>query len=230
MKMVSDQPNFSVATAVTSLSIVNLISTPGIQLLLAIPLGAQAVGGFSRIQTFLQKSAISALTTSETTSSIESDGKMMFEKTADYEPRSFVHHPQLSHGQHMAGNEQHASQAPCFQANSILAITGPIGCGKSTALKRVLSANRLREYCPSPSAGVAYCSQTPWIYEGTIRDNIIGQSEFDNKWYDSILRACELEVDINSIPEGDATMVGSRGSKLSGGQRQRIVSRDVSKS
>ncbi|GAB0137433.1 hypothetical protein EsDP_00005697 [Epichloe bromicola] len=223
MKMVSGQSNFSVTTALTSLSILNLISTPGIQLLLAIPMGAQAVGGFSRIQTFLQKSEISALTTSETSSSTAIDASMMFEKTADSEPWPLVHHPQLSHGQHMAGNVQPAFQAPYFQANSILAITGPIGCGKSTALKRVLLANGLKESCLFPSAGVAYCSQTPWIHEGTIRDNIIGQSEVDEKWYKSILRACELELDINSIPEGDASVVGSRGSKLSGGQRQRIA-------
>ncbi|QPH11461.1 hypothetical protein C2857_003221 [Epichloe festucae Fl1] len=223
MKMVSDQSNFSVTTAVTSLSILNLITTPGVQLLLAIPMGAQAVGGFSRIQTFLQQSETSALTTPETSNSIETNASMMVEKTADSEPRPLVHHPQLSHGQHMAGNEQPAFPASYFQANSILAITGPVGCGKSTALKRVLLANGLKESCLSPSAGVAYCSQTPWIYEGTIRDNIIGQSELDDKWYNSILRACELEVDISSMPDGDATMVGSRGSKLSGGQRQRIA-------
>lgn len=74
---------------------------------------------------------------------------------------------------------------------------------------------------------MAYCSQTPWIYEGTIRDNIVGCSELDNPWYQSVLRCCDLDEDIGRMPDGDAAAVGSGGSKLSGGQRQRIVSQGV---
>lgn len=78
-----------------------------------------------------------------------------------------------------------------------------------------------------PDDDMAYCSQTPWIYDGTIRDNIVGHSELDNPWYQSVLRCCDLNEDIGLMPEGDAAEVGSGGSRLSGGQRQRIVSRGM---
>lgn len=224
MKLVSNQPNFSVSTAVTSLSILNLISTPAMQLLLAIPMGAQAVGGFSRIQKFLQESETPMLTTSETSNSTEANDSPTAEKNAGPDPTPSAQHPRQPLRSYPKGNEQPDLPPVHFTANSITAITGPIGCGKSTVLRSLLSPDRASELCLSPSTDIAYCSQTPWIYEGTIRDNIVGQEDWEDKWYRSVVRACELDVDLISMPEGDSTGVGSKGSKLSGGQRQRIVS------
>lgn len=199
------------------------------QLLLAIPMGAQAVGGFARIQTYLQHSETSVSKSTDTSTSIGTNAGLTAEKKTDLDPKDLVQHPQQSEGNYRTGNDQTAFPALHFAANSITAITGPIGCGKSTILKGLLSPDGIKKSCLSASTDIAYCSQTPWIYEGTIRDNIIGQAEWDNNWYQSVVRACELEVDFSNMPQGDSTTVGSRGSRLSGGQRQRIVSGDKSK-
>ena len=45
----------------------------------------------------------------------------------------------------------------------------------------------------------------------------------DSKWYATILWACELNADLEQLPRGDLTVVGSNGAGLSGGQKQRIV-------
>jgi ATP-binding cassette subfamily C (CFTR/MRP) protein 1 len=112
----------------------------------------------------------------------------------------------------------------CFATGSFTAITGPIGCGKSTLLKGLLSETACAEGLVHVSTeDIAYCGQTPWIHNGTIRDNIIGGSKFNPSWYRDVLCCCELDLDLSRISGGDASMVGSRGLRLSGGQRQRIV-------
>lgn len=59
---------------------------------------------------------------------------------------------------------------------------------------------------------------------GSIRDNILTGAEYDELWYNTIIRACVLDIDMRQWPEGDSTIIGSKGIKLSGGQKQRIVS------
>ncbi|RYP45042.1 hypothetical protein DL768_008557 [Monosporascus sp. mg162] len=145
------------------------------------------------------------------------------EKSAERDRIFPVHDPQQPRGHDVAANGPFAAPALSFTPNSLIAITGPVGCGKSTVLRGLLSSDEAQESCPFPSKDIAYCSQTPWIYEGTIRDNIIGQSELDHPWYQSVIRGCELDADMGRTPEGDAAEVGSRGSRLSGGQRQRIA-------
>lgn len=114
--------------------------------------------------------------------------------------------------------------------SSITAITGPVGCGKSTLLKTLLGETLLlngRIKVSSDEEGVAYCDQNPWLVSGTIRDNIVGDSnnpELDAEWYETTLWACCLEHDLDNLTDGDDAQVGSNGNALSGGQRQRIVS------
>jgi ATP-binding cassette subfamily C (CFTR/MRP) protein 1 len=233
MRMVSHESSFSVTTAVTSLSILNLITTPARQLLLAIPLGLQAIGSFDRIQSFLQ--LVETPISTATSSSNDIEESLAREKSAGPDPilsaQHSLHEPMIcvksvARGDDVTRHGPVAAQAICFTPNSLTAITGPIGCGKSTVLKGLLS-EEAQEVCPFPSKDIAYCGQTPWIHDGTVRDNIIGQSELDNLWYKDVICSCELDVDISRMPEGDATVVGSRGLRLSGGQRQRIVSETV---
>ncbi|KAK3186314.1 hypothetical protein K4F52_004852 [Lecanicillium sp. MT-2017a] len=63
----------------------------------------------------------------------------------------------------------------------------------------------------------------PWLQNCSIRDNITGQSEYDADRYAHVLHCCALDEDLMQLPDGDKTLVGSRGSALSGGQRQRIA-------
>ena len=69
---------------------------------------------------------------------------------------------------------------------------------------------------------VAYASQEPWIFSGTIRQNILCGQEYDSKRYNKVVEACALEKDFNLFPNGDSTMMGKRGISLSGGQKARV--------
>lgn len=104
-------------------------------------------------------------------------------------------------------------------------IIGPVASGKSTLLATIIGqTSKRRGSVTAPISGAAYCSQTPWIMNTTIRHNITGGLDFDQKWYDFTLFACCLQQDLETLPAGDLSLAGSNGSSLSGGQRQRVVS------
>ena len=103
-------------------------------------------------------------------------------------------------------------------------VTGPIGCGKSLLLQLLLHEIPYSGTMWTNAFQVAYCSQTAWLFSGTIRDNILGSCEWDELWYNEVLRACALDEDIRDMPEGHHTRVGVRGSRISGGQQMRVVS------
>lgn len=102
-------------------------------------------------------------------------------------------------------------------------IIGPVGCGKSVFLKVIIGEVKLSVGFVTRQGKLAYCDQSPWLQNMSIRDNIVAQSEFNATWYKSILHSCALDEDILQLPEGENTMVGSGGCNLSGGQKQRVV-------
>ncbi|EEP79833.1 hypothetical protein UREG_04679 [Uncinocarpus reesii 1704] len=102
-------------------------------------------------------------------------------------------------------------------------IVGPVGCGKSTLLKAILGeVPCMGGRVDVSTLNMAYCDQTPWHMNESIRDSITAVSGFDEQWYTTVLRACSLEEDLRQLPRGDRTIVGSKGIALSGGQSQRI--------
>jgi ABC-type bacteriocin/lantibiotic exporter with double-glycine peptidase domain len=101
---------------------------------------------------------------------------------------------------------------------------GPVGCGKSSLLRCILGEIPLASGAATASSEtIAYCDQTPWLQNTTIRNNIVAQSEYSPSWYREVLHTCALDEDIVQLSAGDQTQVGTGGCNLSGGQRQRVV-------
>jgi energy-coupling factor transporter ATP-binding protein EcfA2 len=69
---------------------------------------------------------------------------------------------------------------------------------------------------------VAYCSQVPWIFEGTVRENVLFGAAYDERRYLQVIEACALRDDLRRLPAGEATLIGERGVNLSGGQKARV--------
>ncbi|KFA71226.1 hypothetical protein S40288_03837 [Stachybotrys chartarum IBT 40288] len=103
-------------------------------------------------------------------------------------------------------------------------IVGPVGCGKSTLLKAFLGeVNVMGGSIEVLNTEMAYCDQTPWHMNGTVRDSIIAFSGANERWYQRVVEACALTQDFSQLPRGDLTSIGSKGIVLSGGQSQRIA-------
>ena len=104
----------------------------------------------------------------------------------------------------------------------LVAITGPVGSGKSSVLQAIMGELEAVEGEIFCSGRIAYVSQIPWLFSGTIRENITFGKELNEERYPQIISACGLQEDFELFPSGDLTLIGQRGISLSGGQQARV--------
>ena len=81
---------------------------------------------------------------------------------------------------------------------------------------------KLTEGTSKVNGSIAYVSQQSWIFNGTVRDNILMGSELEADWYNYVVEVSALARDFQLLERGDLTEVGERGITLSGGQKQRL--------
>jgi subfamily B ATP-binding cassette protein MsbA len=118
-----------------------------------------------------------------------------------------------------------------------LALVGPSGGGKTTLINLILrfydcppnsiliDGNDIRSFTlKSLRSRIAVVSQDAWLFNDTIRNNIVYGLKKDIP-AEQVARAAKnarLLDFINSLPEGFDTYIGDRGVKLSGGEKQRL--------
>lgn len=132
-----------------------------------------------------------------------------------------------------------------FPHGELSVITGKTGTGKSLLLSAMIGeADVLRgairvpkadDMMPPPGqssnkfarwiipASVAYVSQTPWLENASIRDNILFGLPLDQARYDHVVHVCALDKDLAHLTDGDRTELGANGVNLSGGQKWRVT-------
>lgn len=111
-----------------------------------------------------------------------------------------------------------------IKSRSLTVVAGKVGSGKTMLLRSLLGELHTEGFLKTPGAGAAYCAQTTWLVNSTIRQNILGQSTMEEEWYEKVVNACALDRDFAQFSAGDLALLGSKGITLSGGQKQRVVS------
>ncbi|KAF3929102.1 hypothetical protein ABW20_dc0107408 [Dactylellina cionopaga] len=106
--------------------------------------------------------------------------------------------------------------------SELLAIVGTVGSGKSSLLAALAGDMRKTGGTITQGATMAYCPQSAWIQNSTVRENILFGLPFDPVWYEKVIHACALKPDLEMLPNGDMTEIGERGITVSGGQKQRL--------
>lgn len=104
----------------------------------------------------------------------------------------------------------------------LCAIVGQVGAGKSTLLSILIGELELDAGQLLVNGRISYAAQEAWLFEGSIRNNIVFVDEYDEQRYKDVVRVCALEKDFKLLPNGDKTVVGERGISLSGGQKARV--------
>ncbi|ETS83787.1 hypothetical protein PFICI_05663 [Pestalotiopsis fici W106-1] len=110
-----------------------------------------------------------------------------------------------------------------FVEGGLNVLAGPSGSGKSTMLLAILGETLLEKGVITCPKDIAYASQSAWLQNETIKENIVFNSEFEQVRYDRVINACGLPIDFNEFPDRDETEVGENGATLSGGQKSRIA-------
>ena len=106
--------------------------------------------------------------------------------------------------------------------NSMTVITGQVGSGKSTLLSSIAGEVKLTSGTVMCPGTLAFVPQVPWVFSGTVRENILFGELYNHGWYTTVIDACALREDIERFPGKDETVVGERGIVLSGGQKARV--------
>ncbi|KAB5511355.1 P-loop containing nucleoside triphosphate hydrolase protein [Coniochaeta sp. 2T2.1] len=194
------------ARVFTALSLFSLLSEPISSLVMSLSTFLGAVGSFSRIQQFLDSAE-----RVDNRKSIELGEK----STAAIETE------EADFGWDKPLLRDVTIRVPW---QGLTMVIGPVGCGKTTLLNGLLgeipfNAGKVK----IGSTSVAYCSQVPWHMNATIKQAIVGSSDWDEKWYLRVVDACALTRDFNELPLRDESTIGSGGIALSGGQGQRVA-------
>ncbi|XP_008323732.1 multidrug resistance-associated protein 4-like [Cynoglossus semilaevis] len=108
------------------------------------------------------------------------------------------------------------------RSNQLLTVIGSVGSGKSSLLSAILGELPHDTGTLQVRGQLAYASQQPWVFPGTIRSNILFGRDLNPRKYEAVIRACALKSDLELLPDGDMTLIGDRGATLSGGQKARV--------
>ncbi|WP_434510207.1 thiol reductant ABC exporter subunit CydD [Desulfitobacterium sp. AusDCA] len=138
--------------------------------------------------------------------------------------------------------EEHGTSALnniSFKVNSgeRIALVGPSGAGKSTIFSLLMgfikptqgeikiSETPLNQFILKQwRAQVAYVSQHPYLFSGTIAENIrLARPEASELEVEMAAKQAAAHDFIVALPQGYQTIVGESGARLSGGQAQRIA-------
>lgn len=110
-----------------------------------------------------------------------------------------------------------------LEPGSFTAVVGAVGSGKSCLLHMILGEVPLTEGQRKSHGIFSYAAQEPWLFNRSIRRNIVMAERWDEQRYEQILRACDLQEDLAVMRLRDSTCAGERGRALSGGQRARVA-------
>ncbi len=183
----------------------------------SIPLLNAAIASFTRIESFLKSDArkdhrlpLNTLSGHGGSSSVSPKSSGIMLKTL----KSSVseHSPSLIIAQNATFSWSDGGKPAIWDLNlnlkrrHICFVIGPVGCGKSTLLKGLLGETPSSQgFVYSNSPDTAFVDQTSWVRNGTIQQNILGISTFEEPWYSKVVLACGLETDIAILPRGHGT-------------------------
>ncbi|TGQ81062.1 ABC transporter ATP-binding protein [Mesorhizobium sp. M8A.F.Ca.ET.207.01.1.1] len=138
---------------------------------------------------------------------------------------------------------RYVEEAPVLQglsfvaaAGKMTAVIGASGAGKTTLVALLqrfydvesgtitIDGQDISKVTKQSLRGsIAYVSQAPYLFEGTIRDNIrYGRPSATDAEIEQAARLAAADEFIRQQPQGYDTPVGENGATLSGGQRQRV--------
>ena len=126
-----------------------------------------------------------------------------------------------------------------IEKGKTIGIIGVSGAGKSTLVElitglftpskgRILVDGKIldKDLLPDWLGLIGYVPQSPYIYDGTLAENVAFGSEGDEIDRARVIECCDMASMhdfMDNLPNGIDSFIGERGVKLSGGQQQRVA-------
>ncbi|KAK9417306.1 putative ABC transporter,multidrug resistance associated protein [Seiridium unicorne] len=222
--------SFDPATVFSSLSLLMLLSQSLMQLLFVLPMFLGSIGCFDRVDKFLVSHGA---TRSQDLESLRVQGQSKTEckkDPGDIEledlmlSKDCISLQDATFSFDVEGDPVLRDLTVSVASNTLIIVSGPVGCGKSALLLSLLGETALIRGSLDLRAHLrwGFCAQETWLPNMSIRRIIQGPSEFDSDWYHEVIHACALGRDLADLSDGDETLVGTGGILLSGGQKQRV--------
>ncbi|KAI9650765.1 hypothetical protein NHQ30_000792 [Ciborinia camelliae] len=226
--------DFNASRLFGSLILINLLASPLIRILQILPHFGAALGCFARVEELFEKKEgidsriveVDGTTYEEGHSETDCAGRkeVSNKEKGEYLLKSrgcsilSIRHASFGWG---AETNLHDINLEVGRGQHV-AITGPVGSGKSLLLQAILGEIELKTGTMHVGGiGIGYCSQIPWLENVSARENAFRCAPSDKLWEDLIVDSCALG-DLFSVQKADQT-VGSNGAKISGGERQRLA-------
>ncbi|KAM0326975.1 hypothetical protein ACHAQA_006096 [Verticillium albo-atrum] len=226
-------------TMFTSISFLILLTSPLSQLFQAVPMLFAGIASLGRIETFIEASAREDIRQHQSTSPLQE--KLFVDVPSNNVVELNEKGPEPSDLVKPNGSSAIIIRDGCFgwtedkmilhhvnvrfPVSQLTLVVGPTAAGKSTLCNALLGEvpfTRGKVLLPFARAAIGYCEQSPFLWNATIKENIIGYSNFNQPRYEEVIEACMLISDFTTLPQGDETNIGSNGIALSGGQKQRV--------
>lgn len=109
-----------------------------------------------------------------------------------------------------------------IKRGQLVAIVGAVGAGKSSILSGLIGEMLHLSGSVTFGGKIAYCSQSAFIQNATLRDNVLFGQPWNETKYWQVLKDASLIADCLQLPDGELTEIGERGINISGGQKQRV--------
>jgi ATP-binding cassette, subfamily C (CFTR/MRP), member 10 len=109
-----------------------------------------------------------------------------------------------------------------LKAPHILAVVGPVSSGKSVFLRALACECAVASGSFETHSNISYSSQEPFLFDGTVLDNILFGATLDRSVLNQVTASCGLDRDAKSWAGGLSYGVGPGGRRCSSGQRMRI--------
>jgi len=123
-----------------------------------------------------------------------------------------------------------------IRENSFVMIKGKNGCGKSTLCKLLtkvltnyhgeilIGKENIKDYNESEiNEIISYSNQAAKLFKGTIKENIILDSDLDEAKFSLIKKICDLESVVKDKPNRYNSIIYENSTNFSGGEIQKII-------
>lgn len=186
----------------------------------AVGLGAEALVVIRRVKDILLLHEVEMIDQKEDSPKLVSNGKIALKRD------KIISLSNMSAKWTKSSIENHLKDITTeIKGSTLNIICGPVGSGKSCFLNTLLQETHLISPASSRviSGSISYCPQESWCFSGSIKENILFGSSYDESKFIEVTNACGLQRDFTLFPHGSETSIGEKGYTLSGGQKARVT-------